>query len=130
MRSRCFRMRAPSALLRPAAAKAAEPAPSISALEAFSIEAGAPPADASVPVSDSVSGPAPQKTTDVPQKVPCPIDPRIEVDKNCNLIPASFERQQPHRILGFMPNFRSVSAGAVAHPPGWKYNFKMPPPAV
>ena len=24
-----------------------------------------------------------------------------------------------------MPNFRSVSGGAVAHPPGWKYNFKV-----
>ena len=29
----------------------------------------------------------------------------------------------PKRILGFMPNFRSVSGGAIAHPPGWKYNF-------
>ena len=24
-----------------------------------------------------------------------------------------------------MPNFRTVSAGAVVHPPGWKYNFKI-----
>ena len=24
-----------------------------------------------------------------------------------------------------MPNFRSVSAGAAVHPPGWKYNFKI-----
>ena len=31
----------------------------------------------------------------------------------------------PQRILGFMPNFRSVSAGAAPHPPGWKYNFKI-----
>lgn len=114
---------APSALLRPAATTAAETVPSSSALEAFSFEVGAPPADASVLASDSIAGQAPQKTTDVPQKAPCPIDPRIEVDKNCNLIP--LERQQPHRILGFMPNFRSVSAGAVVHPPGWKYNFKI-----
>jgi hypothetical protein len=114
---------APSALLRPVATTAAEPVPSSSATEAFSVEVGAPPADASVVASDSISGWTPQKTTDVPPKEPCPIDPRIEVDKNCNLIP--LERQQPHRILGFMPNFRSVSAGAVAHPPGWKYNFKI-----
>jgi len=31
--------------------------------------------------------------------------------------------QQPKRILGIMPNFRSVSGGSKAHPPGWKYNF-------
>jgi len=114
---------APSALLRPAATTAAEPAPSRSALEALSVEDGAPSSDAFVMASDSMSGWAPQKSTDVAPKEPCPIDPRIEVDKNCNLIP--LERQQPHRILGFMPNFRSVSAGAVAHPPGWKYNFKI-----
>jgi len=33
------------------------------------------------------------------------------------------ELQQPKRILGFMPNFRSVSSGSKPHPPGWKYNF-------
>jgi hypothetical protein len=48
---------------------------------------------------------------------------RGEVDANGNPIP--LERQQPQRILGFMPNFRSVSGGAVAHPPGWKYNFQV-----
>ena len=46
-----------------------------------------------------------------------------DLDVNGNPIP--LERQQPHRILGFMPNFRSVSGGAVVHPPGWKYNFKI-----
>lgn len=45
------------------------------------------------------------------------------VDANGNPIP--LEHQQPQRILGFMPNFRSVSAGAAPHPPGWKYNFKI-----
>ncbi len=65
-----------------------------------------------------------QEMTDKPvQHGTCPTDPKIEVDKNCNPIP--LERQQPKRILGFMPNFRSVSAGAVVHPPGWKYNFKI-----
>jgi len=63
-----------------------------------------------------------QEMTDKP-KQECPADPKIEVDKNC--IPIPLDRQQPHRILGFMPNFRSVSAGAVVHPPGWKYNFKI-----
>ena len=65
-----------------------------------------------------------QEMTDKPaQQKPCLTDPAIEVDKDCNPIP--LDRQQPKRILGFMPNFRSVSAGAVVHPPGWKYNFKI-----
>jgi hypothetical protein len=45
------------------------------------------------------------------------------VDANGNPIPLN--RQQPTRILGFMPNFRTVSAGAAVHPPGWKYNFTV-----
>jgi hypothetical protein len=45
------------------------------------------------------------------------------VDANGNAIP--LERQQPQRILGIMPNFRTVSAGAAVHPPGWKYNFTV-----
>ncbi|HMG87678.1 MAG TPA: hypothetical protein VK574_18230 [Terracidiphilus sp.] len=47
--------------------------------------------------------------------------PNVPVDSNGNPIP--LERQQPQRILGFMPNFRSVSGGSKPHPPGWKYNF-------
>lgn len=50
-------------------------------------------------------------------------DPNAPVDANGNPIP--LERQQPQRILGFMPNFRSVSGGAKPHPPGWKYNFTI-----
>jgi hypothetical protein len=47
----------------------------------------------------------------------------VDLDANGNPIP--LERQQPQRILGFMPNFRSVSAGAKPRPPGWKYNFTV-----
>ena len=47
----------------------------------------------------------------------------VELDSHGNPIPLNM--QQPKRILGFMPNFRSVSGGAVAHPPGWKYNFQI-----
>ena len=56
-------------------------------------------------------------------------DPRSEpssnvpLDANGNPIP--LDRQQPQRILGFMPNFRTVSGGAAPHPPGWKYNFTV-----
>jgi hypothetical protein len=35
------------------------------------------------------------------------------------------ELQQPHRILGIMPNFRSVSGGVKPHPLGWGYNFNV-----
>ncbi len=49
--------------------------------------------------------------------------PDVPVDANGNPIP--LERVQPQRILGFMPNFRSVSGGAKPHPPGWKYNFTV-----
>jgi hypothetical protein len=49
--------------------------------------------------------------------------PAGQVDADGNPIP--LERQQPQRILGFMPNFRSVSGGAKPHPPGWKYNFTV-----
>jgi hypothetical protein len=49
--------------------------------------------------------------------------PDIPVDADGNPIP--LERRQPKRILGFMPNFRSVSGGEKPHPPGWGYNFKI-----
>ncbi|SFS13254.1 hypothetical protein SAMN05421771_2256 [Granulicella pectinivorans] len=46
-----------------------------------------------------------------------------DLDKDGHPIPLS--QQQPQRILGFMPNFRSVSAGGVPPKPGWKLNFKV-----
>jgi len=39
--------------------------------------------------------------------------------------PIPLNRQQPKRILGFMPNFRSVASDSAPHPPGWKYNFTI-----
>lgn len=32
---------------------------------------------------------------------------------------------QPHRILGMMPNYRTVSAGAIAPPPSFKQSFSI-----
>jgi hypothetical protein len=55
-----------------------------------------------------------------PTPKPRPNDP---VDANGNPIP--LERREPQRILGFMPNFRTVSGGSLPHPPGWKYNFTV-----
>lgn len=49
---------------------------------------------------------------------------RVEgVDANGN--PVSADRTQPKRILGFMPNFRSVSGGSTPPPPSFRYNFKI-----
>jgi hypothetical protein len=50
-----------------------------------------------------------------------PADISVQVDDAGQPIP--LERLEPKRILGFMPNFRSVSSGAKPHPLGWKYNF-------
>lgn len=69
--------------------------------------------DSDFPAQSGTAGPAPQTQ----------YHRQGDRDANGNLIP--LERQQPSRILGFMPNFRTVSAGAATHPPGWKYNFTV-----
>ena len=51
------------------------------------------------------------------------LDSNVPVDADGKPIP--LELQQPKRILGFMPNFRTVSSGSKPHPPGWKYNFSV-----
>lgn len=68
--------------------------------------------------SDSGASPSAQQTSSAQKP-----DQTVPVDANGEPIP--LERKQPQRILGFMPNFRSVSAGSKPHPPGWKYNFKV-----
>jgi hypothetical protein len=70
-------------------------------------------------IASADSGAPPSQQTTSAQKP----DETAPVDANGEPIP--IERQQPQRILGFMPNFRSVSAGSKPHPPGWKYNFKV-----
>lgn len=53
-------------------------------------------------------------------------DPRAgKVDLDENGDPIDLSLQEPRRILGFMPNFRTVSAGSKPHPPGWNYNFEV-----
>ena len=60
-------------------------------------------------------------------------------DPDFSLYPAGYQQQgrksdtaadplethQPTRILGIMPNFRSVSGGVKPHPLGWKYNANV-----
>jgi hypothetical protein len=77
------------------------------------------------PTADSLAGPQSGPSPDpaaAPASRPRPA-PNVPVDAAGNPIP--LERQQPQRILGFMPNFRSVSGGAKPHPPDWKYNFTV-----
>jgi hypothetical protein len=65
-----------------------------------------------------------QYTPDTNHGDPHPkLSPNVPLDANGNPIPLN--RQQPQRILGFMPNFRSVSGGTTPHPPGWIYNFQV-----
>jgi hypothetical protein len=68
----------------------------------------------------TASGGNSKTQSSTPQPAP---DAKVPVDANGNPIP--IERQEPTRILGFMPNFRTVSGGAKPHPPGWKYNFTV-----
>jgi hypothetical protein len=67
------------------------------------------------------------QTSEASQSAPSvehpPIDSNVPLDGEEKPVP--LELQQPKRILGFMPNFRSVSSGTKPHPPGWKYNFTV-----
>lgn len=76
-----------------------------------------PPAD-----GDELSLPA-NASDDTPAPAVVLAKPAAETPVDANGKPIPLELQQPKRILGFMPNFRSVSSGSKPHPPGWKYNF-------
>ena len=98
---------APSAVLL----AAATPAP-----EATAYSSSTPVLDAIIQnVQQGAASPTPND-----KKKPTPAVP-LDADGN----PIPIERQQPQRILGFMPNFRSVSAGSKPPAPGWKYNFRV-----
>jgi len=100
-----------------AAPGAAEAWPAIGGLGAAETN----PLDAIAPRGDEQAMAIPDDPSAVkPAKQP---DPSEAVDEAGNPIP--LERRQPQRILGIMPNFRSVSSGSTPHPPGWKYNFSV-----
>ncbi len=101
----------PSASLAASSSSAPDSDPDPSSSTAITTE--------TVPIAGAVqAGPTQQPNQANAHAKPNDGDP---VDADGNLIP--LERRQPQRILGFMPNFRSVSGGAKPHPPGWKYNF-------
>lgn len=81
-------------------------------------------ANNSLPAAPEPQSAAASSTQPAAQGAPKPKPaPGTPVDKNGDPIP--LERRQPQRILGFMPNFRTVSGGAAAHPPGFRYNFEV-----
>ena len=99
--------------------------PAVPAQAASATPLGLPDAPlpaAEILASDQQAAPAslsPQSATP-PTTAPAAGSP---ADADGSLVP--LERQQPTRILGIMPNFRSVSGGSKPHPPGWKYNFTV-----
>lgn len=72
-----------------------------------------PSSSDSAPQSTQSGQPAGQSQTDSPSPASGPIQP----------VPVS--KQQPKRILGVMPNYRAVSAGAIPAPPTPKEAFKI-----
>ena len=115
---------APSQLLLAAATPSPEAAASSSLDPSDSLNPSDPfdysfyPSGYAAQTSSQDSAAQAAKNSDKPK----PNKPAV-LDADGNPIP--LERQQPQRILGFMPNFRSVSAGSKPHPPGWKYNFTV-----
>jgi hypothetical protein len=51
--------------------------------------------------------------------------PASDISLDAARNPVPLERREPKRILGLMPNFRTVSSGAKPPPPGWEYNFTV-----
>jgi hypothetical protein len=76
---------------------------------------------AALPHSETV---AVEDTADVPQDSPAtPAQPKTAEEPAKSGAPAS--KQQPKRILGLMPNYRAVSAGAIPPPPTPKEAFTI-----
>jgi hypothetical protein len=105
---------------------APRPSPSVPAPSAvLDLPASSAPADRSGSTDLAFSSNRAQTAPSPSQDNSQPPKPRSKdpVDAQGNPIP--LERRQPQRILGFMPNFRTVSGGSKPHPPGFKYNFTV-----
>jgi hypothetical protein len=79
------------------------------------------PYDGSLPASLAQAGGSAAEASPSNQHPKAGANGPVDADGN----PIPLNRQEPQRILGFMPNFRSVSGGATPPPPGWKYNFRV-----
>jgi hypothetical protein len=80
--------------------------------------ASAPPSDSAAPASDSAAPPS-----DSAAPPPAATQP-VKTDTAANAaVPLS--KRQPKRILGIMPNYRAVSAGAIPPPPTPKEAFRI-----
>jgi hypothetical protein len=90
--------------------------------EMFGAEAAFSSPGLTTPISDLAS--IDQAPPDGPQTAP-PANSGANLPVDANGKPIPLDRRQPQRILGFMPNFRSVSGGSVPPPPSWKYNFTV-----
>ena len=67
----------------------------------------------------------PQTESPTPVQSDGMTNPAVKGPADANANPVPLERREPQRILGLMPNFRTVSGGASAPPPGWKYNLTV-----
>jgi len=119
-----------AALLLTVSAFLLHSSPSIaqSALLVAALPTAQPVAAPSFPISLPDDPSALLAAEDASQQTPQQTDtPAAQTNEHldANGKPIPLERQQPQRILGIMPNFRTVSAGAAVHPPGWKYNFTV-----
>jgi len=69
------------------------------------------------PVRDLIADPQTSGSTTATPSDPPSGKPRRQITTDTGT--------QPHRILGLMPNYRSVSAGTIPPPPTFKQNFKV-----
>lgn len=66
---------------------------------------------------------APPVSQSPPPTAPSPV--KTAPDSGNNQVTVPISKQQPKRILGIMPNYRAVSAGAIPPPPTPKQAFKI-----
>jgi hypothetical protein len=112
----------PDAVL-PSAVLPDAPRPAAEILLAQSESPASAPAQSSSAPADPVAPAAPSQPQTSSSSAAAPVPP--EGDRTATGEPISLDRKQPQRILGFMPNFRTVSAGAKTHPLSWGYNFQV-----
>jgi hypothetical protein len=102
-------------------ADSSAPSPTTTASSSVPDDASSSSADYVDPSGFSFDPPGYQSQSSSAPQAPQHANAPLDADGK----PIPLNRLQPQRILGFMPNFRSVSGGSKPHPPGWKYNFEI-----